>query len=34
VIRGVWRERDLTANRPVEGSWIARKRSRQPPERP
>lgn len=28
VIRGRWKERDLTSNRPVEGSWIARKRKR------
>ena len=27
-IRGTWIERDLTANRPIEGSWLADKRSR------
>jgi hypothetical protein len=28
TIRGTWNERDLTANRPTEGSWVADKRSR------
>ena len=27
-IRGTWIERDLTANRPIEGSWLADKRPR------
>ncbi|MFQ5719057.1 MAG: hypothetical protein ACE5IK_05875 [Acidobacteriota bacterium] len=28
TIRGTWKERDLTANRPVEGQWSATRRSR------
>jgi hypothetical protein len=33
-IRGTWLERDMTANRPVEGSWIADKRRRSASEAP
>ena len=29
TIRGTWQERDLTANRPVEGQWLAHRRPRQ-----
>ncbi len=34
TIRGTWQERDLTANRASEGSWIATKRARRAPEAP
>lgn len=34
TMRGTWRERDLTAGRPVEGSWIAEKRLTRPAEEP
>lgn len=34
TIRGTWKERDLTANRPVEGSWVAGKRPLERPSSP
>ena len=34
TMRGTWRERDLTAGRPVEGSWIAEKRVSRPADEP
>jgi hypothetical protein len=33
-IRGTWMERDLTANRANEGSWVASKRARRAPDIP
>jgi hypothetical protein len=34
TIRGTWKERDLTAGRPTDGAWIARKRATSRPETP